>query len=352
MLLKVTGELILTLLWVVYLSILKILFRIYRALVLANISKEEQASKNPTKATTRPKSVFGLNDDFEKLNANGTRRNANQDALEARQLARINALCNYLIVEDSGIAGNLIPTIINCIGYPDAYSSRRCLKMSHRILETAVSYPQFTDLLARQLFSEIVKSLVTEPKWMVGMEWDMISLVRDIYCRISLGQWLLPGGQGASMQQSRDSSNTHMYEQSKAVSKPLQGGGILCYPSDIPRQILADLPGIGIHLIQKLDRSMSEKLAAKLQKDLLRDLLRLAADNLKQREGSTVNDDGLFSRADKEESVLNQKLRVALVPAIPEKLTTLSKTIKHEERLHRRSATDLIGGANLGALFD
>ena len=325
---------------------------IYRALVLANISKEEQASRNPSKSANIPKSVFGLNDSSVRLNANGTRCNANHDALEARQLARINALCHYLVVEDSGIANNLISSLIYCIDYPDGYSSRRCIKMLHRVLETAVSYPQFTELLARQLFSAIIKSIVTEPKWMVGMEWDMISLVRDIYCRMSLGQWLLPGGQGASMQQSRDPSNTQVFEQSKAVFKPLQGGGILCYPSDIPRQILVDLPNIGTHLVQELDKAMNQKLAAKLQKDTLRDLLRLAADNVKQREGNNDDDDSLFSRADKEESVLNQKLRVTLVPTIPEKLTTFSKAIKNEESLHRRSATDLIGGANLGALFD
>ena len=312
---------------------------------MANLSREEQTAKNSSK------SRYGYEKhQNQRLNVTGTPRTPGQEALEARKLARINALCHYLLVEDTTIAGILLPTIIQCIEYPDAHAARRCVRMCHRIIETVVSYQQYTELISRQLFTTIVKALVTEPKWMVGMEWDMISLVRDIYCRTSLGQYLQSGGLGASMQQPRSPSNPNEFVQNKIVSLPLEGGGILCTPSNIPRQILADLPGIGTTLVLDLDKEMCENLAGKIQKDLLRDLLRLAADNVKQRVGDK-SIGGIFSRVEEEESVLNQKLRVSLVPALPEKLETYSHTMRNKVKVDCHSATDMVGGANLNGLF-
>lgn len=114
-----------------------------------------------------------------------------------------------------------------------------------------------------------VEAIVTEPKWMVGIEWDMINLLRDIYCRLVLGQTLLPGGQGPAMQQPRDSNNLSAFEQTKNFSNPLLGGGVLCYPSDGPRQILAGLPGAGVEAIKKLEVDMTEKRSAKDQVSLV-----------------------------------------------------------------------------------
>eukprot|EP00814_Leptocylindrus_danicus_P018484 CAMPEP_0116006852 /NCGR_PEP_ID=MMETSP0321-20121206/1967_1 /TAXON_ID=163516 /ORGANISM="Leptocylindrus danicus var. danicus, Strain B650" /LENGTH=1485 /DNA_ID=CAMNT_0003475469 /DNA_START=138 /DNA_END=4596 /DNA_ORIENTATION=+ len=326
------------------------------ALVLANIAKEEQATKkkDPSRLTTKPKSRIGLDSGVLRVNANGTPRSSNQDALEARQLARINALARFLLLEDSTIAGSLVPCVIQCLGYPDAYSARRCTRLCHRILEVVASYTQYADLIGRQMFSVLVKAIVTEPKWMVGMEWDMIAVIRDIYCRLALGQWLLPCGQGAAMQQARNSNDGQLFEQTKYVDKPLQGGGILCSGSDLPRQILAGLPGIGPDIVRDLDMLMVQKTAAKHQKDGLRDLLRAAAENVKQMEEIDSNNQeksGLFGRANLEESVLNEKLRSALVPSIPEKLITKSQLLKSEAKLHQQSSSSLVGDSSIGALF-
>lgn len=82
--------------------------------MLANIAKEEQAAKrkDPSRLTTKPKSRIGLDSGNVRVNANGTPRSLNQDALEARKLARINALPRFLLLEDSTIAGSLIPCVI------------------------------------------------------------------------------------------------------------------------------------------------------------------------------------------------------------------------------------------------
>jgi hypothetical protein len=100
---------------------------------------------------------------------------------------------------------------------------------------------------------------------MVGIEWDMINVLRDTYGRLCLGQTFLPGGQGPAMQHVRDPNNSNAYEQSKHADKPLLGGGLLVNPSDGPREILASLPGISVEMVKELDASLVSKRSAKDQ---------------------------------------------------------------------------------------
>mmetsp|Transcript_4625 Transcript_4625/g.10388 ORF Transcript_4625/g.10388 Transcript_4625/m.10388 type:complete len:277 (-) Transcript_4625:762-1592(-) len=115
------------------------------------------------------------------------------------------------------------------------------------------------------MFVSAATNIVTEPKWMVGIEWDMINLIRDIYCRLVLGQTLQAGGQGPGMQQPRDLNNPRNFEQAKTVEQPLQGGGILTVPCNTPRNLLARLPGIGVGTVEQLEQNMTAKRAAKDQ---------------------------------------------------------------------------------------
>lgn len=288
------------------------------SLVLANFAKEERASKkdNATILQRGPSNMSGGGST--QLNANGTKKLPFQSALDARKLLRINGLCQFLLLENERCAGSLALASIQCLCYPDAYSCRRMIKVLHRILETVAWSPLYSELLGQHMFGQAVKNIVVEPKWMVGMEWEMINLIRDVYCRLWLGQWLQFGGQGSSHQQPvvQDA-----YEQTKVADKPLHGGGILTSRSPLPRRILAALPSIGEDRMQQFDELMMAKRSAKDQKDILRDLLRAAAD---QQRNSTTNTtqtaDGLFSKAVLEESLLREKSRAKAVPDIPEKL--------------------------------
>ena len=33
------------------------------------------------------------------------------------------------------------------------------------------------------MFETCVAQIVREPRWMVGIEWDVLALARDLYCR-------------------------------------------------------------------------------------------------------------------------------------------------------------------------
>lgn len=286
------------------------------ALVLATIAREEQAAKGGKAA----------DEDDIALNANGTPKLPGQTNVDARKLARINGVNSFLLLENPTIAWHLISTVIHCLGYPDAYTVRRMTKVCHRILETVAWSPQYTEILGEHMFKQAIQNIVMEPKWMVGIEWDMINVVRDIYCRLILGQMLLPGGQGPGIQMNSMGDNSNRYEQSKTVDRPLQGGGILMVASDAPRRTLASIPGIGVPFVEKLERDMKTKRSAKDQKDLLRDLLRIASDNVRDVVPDTGG--GIFTRADVSESLLHTRNRTPLIPALPEKLVTQSQVDK------------------------
>ena len=273
------------------------------ALVLANISKEESASK-----TARPSKGPPNRFTEGQINADGTPKRSNQAAIDARKLARISAMCHFLFLEHEQIAGFLTLTIIQCMEYPDAYTCRRIARICHRCLESVAWHPRYTELLGTRMFSVAVKNIVLQPKWMVGVEWDVISVTRDIYCRLVLGQVVQPGGQGAGLQQPTSSENPLSYEQAKTADRPLQGGGILMSPSDLPRQVLASLPGITVQMIQQLDQDLRKKRAAKDQKDFIRDLLRIAADNYTEAHpNSNTGGTNSLDRVVQEESLLHKK---------------------------------------------
>eukprot|EP00980_Cylindrotheca_fusiformis_P027874 scaffold22560_cov135-Cylindrotheca_fusiformis.AAC.85 len=300
------------------------------ALTLANLSKEEQANKRSDNGKTAkgPPNRFTEG----QINADGTPKSCNQAAIDARKLARISAMCHFLFLEHEQIAGYLTLAIIQSLEYPDAYTCRRMTRICHRCLETVAWHPRYTDMLGTHMFSAAVKNIVMEPKWMVGVEWDMINVIRDIYCRLVLGQVVQPGGQGAGLQQSKSSNNPVTYEQAKTADRPLQGGGILTVPSDLPRNVLASLPGITVNMIQQLDRDMTQKRAAKDQKDLIRDLLRAAATNwIGAHPNSNLGIDSL-DRAKEGESLLNSSYGKAYVEDIPEKLVTQSSLQKRSAK--------------------
>lgn len=310
------------------------------SLVLANVARELNVAKenDPSLLEKGPSSNPNLYSG-NILNADGTKRSKFHYNIQARKLLRIDKLCHFLLLENETIAGYLVLSVAELLNYPDAHTCRRVTKLCHRILETVAWVERYTQLLGTQMFTNAVKAVVMEQKWMVGSEWDMISIIRDMYCRLVLGQYLQCGGQGAAMQTIRNSSNTG-FEQTKVYDKPLEGGGVLCSGSDLPRQVLASLPGITPAMVMELDTLMRDKLAAKDQREALRDLLRIAAENIKQAEGENGQDLGILGRATESESWLNQMERDKneVIQALPEKLVTQSminkQMAKEEEPTH------------------
>ena len=104
-------------------------------------------------------------------------------------------------------------------------------------------------------------------------------------------------------------------------------------PSNLPRQLLAGLPGIGQAAVEQFEQDLRRKRSAKDQKDFLRDLLRIAAENSQYLDKARGDDNGVFGRADLKESLLKQKVSAGVaVFDLPEKLVTHSMMQKKEQK--------------------
>lgn len=308
------------------------------ALVLANKAKEEASKKNVAKSTRGPKSRV-VNDNKGPSNADGTKRTVAQRHIDSRFLNRIDKLCHFLLLENEQIAGYLVLTVIQCLEYPDAYTCRRCTRVVHRILEAVAWVERYTEILGSRLFSVAIKTIVTEPKWAVGTEWDVINVIRDIYDRLVLGQYLLPGGQGPGLQQNKDPSNPTRFEQTKVVNNPLQGGGISVAPSDAPRRVLFEI-GMSEQAIIELEQKLTTKRSAKDQKDALKDVLRVVAERIKHSVGSSLE------RASENEGLLHNT-KSGVIEALPEKLVTHSMVKKREGALSSQPDKNEIAASHL-----
>ena len=86
------------------------------------------------------------------------------------------------------------------------------------------------------------------------------------------------------------------------------------------------------------------------QKDAMRDLLRVAAEEMKKVEQINNYDSNstlpsILCRAVDEESMLKQLTRAPLVPSLPEKLVTQSQLVKEESKVLRSDIAEDTTGA-------
>lgn len=92
-------------------------------LVLANIVREEQAQKKNDSNILETRPTSKMRNSNGPVNANGSKRSKFYKAIEARKVSRINKLGHFLLLENETIAGYLVLSIAECLGYPDAYTN-------------------------------------------------------------------------------------------------------------------------------------------------------------------------------------------------------------------------------------
>jgi hypothetical protein len=119
------------------------------------------------------------------------------------------------------------------------------------------------------------------------------------------------------------------------------------------------LPGVSGEVLRAFERALKEKPSAKAQKDCIRDLLREAADRLKELQpagspsggpsldgiGGTAATASIFDRAVEAESLLHSNRRASshAVPDLPEKLVTSSQVAKATARRKHQENRDYEG---------
>lgn len=267
---------------------------------------------------------------FSCSNADGSSRTPEYLVQEAALLGRIDAIGNYLLSEER-IAWTIIATAIDSMTYANAQNARKIYQICHVIVEYCAHQEKYEELLGK-MFTVAVSQLIAEPKWLSGSEWSLIMLIRDLYCRLVLGQALLPGGQGPAMEcEFKDG----LFIQYKNAGVAREGGGVLVRPSDIPRNCLCSLPGSSVQAVKDLEGHMKNKRSAKDQRAAIKDFLSVCAKFMSAREGE--RGDGVFGRVADQESALT-----------PTKVTPSKKKKKKNRKQNQQAGTLDTSGEGYG----
>jgi len=154
-------------------------------------------------------------------------------------------LLEFLLHRNPQLTESLLMLMVGALCWADSHSCRRAVKLVQRVVEVEWKNDVFTNFLASQLFQTCVYALIQEPKWLVGLEWDIIMLVQLLYMRFVFGGTALDKMNGESRM-----------------------------PSDLPRQFLMSLQGISATDVSEMETTLTTTNSHKDQKDIFRDLIR------------------------------------------------------------------------------
>jgi hypothetical protein len=178
-----------------------------------------------------------------------------------------NHLARFLFLGDSAVAFPLAGTLVASLLWPDGQSCRKGIQLCHRMVSVCGGEPHYEPLLGTHCFHAACFALSSEPRWLSGLEWDLLNLARDLYCLFAIGM--------------RADKLTYAVASAGSASNP--SGGIPAQSFSLvagrPRAVLLGLGGISEGDVAVLEQALSNATDAKTQKEAVRELIRLAADH-------------------------------------------------------------------------
>jgi len=228
-------------------------------------------------------------------------------ATQRLRRAHAEALAAALLRANPQLTEALLSFCVGALAWPDSYCCRRTLRTAQRITDLTWRDPAFTEFLGARLFATGVAALVQEPKWLVGMEWDILAVVQMVYLR------LVFGGTGL--------------DKMAGESRP---------PSDLPRQFLLSLPGLSPESIASMEKTLQESNSHKDHKDAIRDTLRLVIEqNATSGAAAAAAAGGGEERAGAAESVFRQA-KISVLD-LPEQLVVNSASLLLKQQSSERN---------------
>lgn len=184
-------------------------------------------------------------------------------------------LAQFLIRGSTEIAYPLATSILSAILWPDSYTSQRAVKLAGRLLEVGCQEPHYEVMVGNHVFHAACHLLVSQPKWLGGSEWEVMALLRDIYCMFTLG---IPAEKLIYVAAANN--------QGHATPTTIPAMTVQAYP----RQVLLSLGGVTPAMVQEMERTVCTSTDARAQREAMRDVLRVAGDFYRRTHHQT--DDG------------------------------------------------------------
>ncbi|DAZ99393.1 TPA: hypothetical protein N0F65_005295 [Lagenidium giganteum] len=156
------------------------------------------------------------------------------------------------------------------ISWKDTLSCRKAVMLSEKLVNVLHNDGRYQNFLARDLFSATLQALLQDYPGIVKedyLKWDLINLLRNIYCRITLG--LTP------------------VEECKGIDPCNQPQKPLSVLSSAPREMLLTLPEVTPANLDALDAYLREKQSVKAQKNALKEFLEVPMLAIKHKSASS-----------------------------------------------------------------
>ncbi|RHY77847.1 hypothetical protein DYB34_007887 [Aphanomyces astaci] len=159
------------------------------------------------------------------------------------------------ILSSDALTRQIVAVLVGVVGYTDTLSCRRATNLLDRLVSAlAGQTQQFHQLLGKDVFTAALCALLAHFHDVDdGFKWELINLLRNIYCRVTLG--LLPVDECKGID---------------PLHQPVKPDSDLCFA---PRQIVASLHGVQPDDVAALEQSLRTHHSTKTQKNYLKEFL-------------------------------------------------------------------------------
>uniref|UniRef100_M4BBG1 Uncharacterized protein n=1 Tax=Hyaloperonospora arabidopsidis (strain Emoy2) TaxID=559515 RepID=M4BBG1_HYAAE len=167
-------------------------------------------------------------------------------------------LRDYILTHSPSLPFAIGAILIQVICWKDTLSCRKAVALGEKLVNVLHDDRKYHALLGRGIFSAALQGILTEHVGHVkedGLKWEIINLVRNIYCRLALGLTPVDECKGID-----------------PCNQPLRPASSLCAA---PREILLSLPDVVSAQVDALDTLLREKHSMKTQKNAFKELLEM-----------------------------------------------------------------------------
>ncbi|TDH72381.1 hypothetical protein CCR75_003415 [Bremia lactucae] len=163
---------------------------------------------------------------------------------------------DYMLIHSATLPLAIGAVVMEVIRWKDTLSCRKAVLLGDILVNVLHENTRYHLLLGRDLFTAALEGILKEHIGHVkddGLKWEIINLLRNIYCRLTLG--LSPVEECIGID---------------PCHQPLRPTSSLC---SIPRELLLSLPNVTLGEIEALETLLREKHSVKTQKNAFKELL-------------------------------------------------------------------------------
>ncbi|TMW62016.1 hypothetical protein Poli38472_009509 [Pythium oligandrum] len=229
-------------------------------------------------------------------------------------------LRDYILLQSPTLPFLVGAILVQIVSWKDTMSCRKATILADKLVNMLHMGTQFHVMLGRDIFLASLQALLQEDAGHVkedGLKWELINLVRNIYCRLTLG--LVP------------------VEECKGIdpcNQPQRPVSMLC---SAPREILLSLPDVTALSIDGLEGYLREKHSVKSQKNSFKEFLEVPMLALKREQALASASSSPVAAS----LLLSGRRSSKQIEDLPERLVIPMKEQEAAWKLHETQNTSL-----------